>query len=38
MRDYLLDLVSHTYDLGCINLVKITGTDADTSIDGLAED
>ena len=38
MRDYLLDLVEHTYDLGCIDLVKITGTDTDTTIDGLAED
>jgi hypothetical protein len=38
MRDYLLDLVSHTYDLGCIDLVKITGTDQETVIDGLAED
>lgn len=38
MRDHLLDLVSHTYDLGCIDLVKITGTDKETVIDGLAED
>jgi hypothetical protein len=38
MRDHLLDLVTHTYDLGCIDLVKITGTDKDTVIDGLAED
>jgi hypothetical protein len=38
MRDHLLDLVEHTYDLGCIDLVKITGTDRDTTIDGLAED
>lgn len=38
MRDYLLDLVEHTFDLGCIDLVKITGTDTDTVIDGLAED
>ena len=29
MRDHLLDLVSHTFDLGCIDLVKITGTDKD---------
>ena len=27
MRDHLLDLVEHTYDLGVIDLVKITGTD-----------
>ena len=38
MRDYLLDLVSHTYDLGCIDAVKITGSDTETTIDGLAED
>lgn len=38
MRDHLLDLVEHTFDLGCIDLVKITGTDKETIIDGLAED
>ena len=38
MRDYLLDLVEHTHDLGCIDLVKITGTARETVIDGIAED
>jgi hypothetical protein len=38
MRDHLLDLVSHTFDLGCIDQVKITGTDKETTISGLAED
>lgn len=38
MRDYLLDLVQHTYDLGCIDLVKIVGDDKTTTISGLAED
>lgn len=38
MRDYLLDIVKNTYGLGNIDLVKITGTDADTSIEALAED
>ena len=38
MRDFLLDLVEHSYDLGCIDLIKITGTDTETSVDGLAED
>jgi hypothetical protein len=38
MRDYLLDLVEHTHDLGCIDLVKITGTAKETMIDGIAED
>jgi hypothetical protein len=38
MRDHLLDLVSHTFDLGCIDQVKITGSDKETTISGLAED
>jgi len=38
MRDFLLDLVEHTHDLGCIDLVKITGTAKETVIDGIAED
>ena len=38
MRDNLLDLVEHTFDLGFIDLVKITGTDTGTDIAGLAED
>ena len=38
MRDHLLDLVEHTYDLGCIDLVKIVGTESETQIVGLAED
>ena len=38
MKDHLLDLVEHTHDLGCIDLVKITGTDTDTDIFGVAED
>jgi len=38
MRDHLLDLVEHTFDLGCIDLVKITGNDQETLIDGIAED
>ena len=38
MKDYLLDLVEHTFDLGCISLVKVVGTDAATSMSGLAED
>lgn len=38
MKDHLLDLVEHTYDLGVIDLVKITGTTADTEIFGIAED
>jgi hypothetical protein len=38
MRDYLLDLVQHTHDLGCIDLVKIVGDTNTTTISGLAED
>jgi len=38
MRDCLLDLVEHTFDLGCIDLVKIVGDTNETKIIGLAED
>lgn len=38
MKDYLLDIVKHTHSLGFIDLVKITGTDEETRIEGLAED
>ena len=38
MRDYLLDLVEHTHDLGFIDLIKITGDTAKTAIVGIAED
>ena len=38
MRDYLLDLVEHTYDLGFIDLIKVTGDTSKTSIVGIAED
>ena len=38
MRDHLQDLVEHTLKLGCIDLVKITGSDKETAIFGIAED
>ncbi len=38
MKDCLLDLVQHTHDLGCIDLVKIVGDENTTQIEGLAED
>ena len=38
MRDQLLDLVQHTYDLGCIDIVKITGASDKTSITAISED
>ena len=38
MRDYLLDLVEHTHDLGFIDLIKITGDTSKTAVVGIAED
>jgi hypothetical protein len=38
MKDHLLDLVEHTLKLGCVDLVKITGDDKSTLINGVAED
>lgn len=38
MQDYLKDIVQHTQGLGNIDLVKITGTDAETVINSIAED
>jgi len=38
MKDHLKDLVKHTYGLGFIDLLKITGTDKATQIDALATD
>ena len=38
MRDHLLDIVKNTYGLGIIDLVKVSGTDAETGIEALAED
>jgi hypothetical protein len=38
MRDYLLDIVQHTHSLGTINLIKVTGTESETVIDGIGED
>lgn len=38
MRDYLLDIVKNTYGLGNIDLVKVTGTAEETSIEAIAED
>jgi len=36
MKDHLLDLVSHTFDLGCIDLVKIVGDNEKTTVCGIA--
>jgi hypothetical protein len=38
MRDYLLDIVSHTHSLGVIDLVKITGTESSTLINAVGEE
>ena len=38
MKDHLQDIVQHTHGLGVIDLVKIVGTDAETSLEAIAED
>lgn len=38
MKDQLLDLVEHTYALGCIDIIKVVGTDKETEIAAMAED
>jgi hypothetical protein len=38
MREYLLDLVSHTYELGSVDIIKITGDKKSTVINAMAED
>ena len=38
MIDVLRDIVKHTYGLGFLELVKISGTNDETSIDSMAED
>jgi len=37
MKDYLLDLIQHTYGLGEIDLVKVVGTDKETQVSAVAE-
>ena len=38
MKDILQDIVSHTHNLGFLNVVKITGTEDNTQFDSVAED
>lgn len=38
MKDTLQDLIGHTSQLGFIDLIKVTGTDTETSINAIAED
>ena len=38
MKDILADIVSHTHNLGFLNIVKITGDESKTQIDSMADD
>ena len=38
MKDILQDIVAHTYQLGIISLVKITGSSGETLVESMAED
>jgi len=38
MIDNLQDLLSHIHSLGCVDLIKVEGTDDETLISGLADD
>jgi hypothetical protein len=38
MQDYLKDIVQHTYALGNVDLIKVTGTDSETTINTISED
>ena len=38
MKEILQDIVSHTHNLGFLNIVKITGDDSKTQIDSMADD
>jgi hypothetical protein len=38
MRDILQDIISHTHNLGFLNIVKITGTDTKTQFDSMSDD
>lgn len=38
MKDILQDIVSHTHNLGFLNIVKISGTEETTKIDSMADD
>jgi len=38
MKDTLLDIIQHTSALGFIDLIKVTGTDTNTTINAIAED
>jgi hypothetical protein len=38
MKEILQDIIAHTYNLGFLNIVKVTGTDKITSIDSMSDD
>lgn len=38
MKDILQDIIAHTSALGFIDLIKVTGTDKETTINAIAED
>lgn len=38
MKDILKDIVSHTHNLGFLDVVKVSGTDKETLIDSMADD
>lgn len=38
MQDILKDIISHTHNLGFLNIVKITGSEEETLIDSMADD
>lgn len=38
MKDYLHDLITHTHSLGCVDLIKVVGTDKETNITAIADD
>jgi len=38
MKDILADVISHTHALGYLEIIKVTGTTTDTTIESMAED
>jgi len=38
MRDNLQDLIQHTHGLGCIDLIKVSGTDTKTTMNAVSDD
>jgi hypothetical protein len=38
MKDNLQDLIQYTHGLGCIDLIKVSGTDTETTLNAIAED